>query len=141
MLLATSCSSWKAQVKPVREVVEPGPSGDKKAPTPPDSIRVLCDNLEPTVVYRPFIRGDSLLGTVEGMTARPAAEDRSGPRPARISHERPFAVPLDSVRRVEVYKKRAGEDLLLFPPVFIGAFLVGAFVVVVVIHPAGKARG
>lgn len=101
-LSATSCASgWKMQTKPVREVVEPQPvPGKTEVPKPPAQVRVRWDGKGPTVIDRPYVRNDSLCGTVRGMKV--------------FTHEDlPFSAPLDSIKRVEVYRSRPVADLAI----------------------------
>lgn len=94
ILLAASCSSWKAQVKPVKDVL-----GEKRW----SAVRVKCGEGKPVVLSDPRIEGDSLFGIVRGYAPS------TWPGEWHAQSTTPTSIPLDSIQRLEVRKFSVGK--------------------------------
>lgn len=105
-LMVTSCSSWRAQVKPAREALELEPLS---------TMRIDVGRQDRVVVEKARIEGDSLVGSPAHAPPRVASSDLSW---------RPIAIPLGSIRGVEVRKFSAKKTTLLV--LGISGVIVGA---------------
>ena len=116
--LATSCTTWRAQVKPVREVVERHPSA---------TLRVHRSGEEALIVYAAQIRGDSLVGTTADRSTRVVASaDRRDPARFREVPNQSVVIPVDSIAQVDVQGFSRGKTvgLILVTPVMFLGFII-----------------
>jgi hypothetical protein len=116
VLLLSSCSTWRTQKKPTREIFE------EKQPT---RIRVVYGEGNRSILYQPRLSGDSLMGNL--------MKSKAGAAPGDLSLK-PIVIPVESVHRVQHRKVSAVKTGLLV----IGGsavLFVGALAVIIMSDP------
>ena len=128
MPIATSCSAWKTQVKPVRELL---------VQEHPSSIRVRIRGEKPLVLKVPQIQGDSLVGIVSARqdtidTVPAGWRSQAGTR--RVSTLRFTGIPIDSIQRVELRKFSLGRTARNVG-IGLGAYLAIGMIILLITSP------